>query len=336
MKVLLYFEGIKILKQSGIGRAREHQMRALQLLGYEITEDPKCTDYDILHINTYALKSLLLAHKAKRLGKKIVYHAHSTEEDFRNSFIGANLVSGLFKRHLIHLYNLADIVITPTEYSKHLLEGYGIKPPIVAISNGIDLSRYQRSEKKEQAFRKYFNLSENQKVIISAGLFIERKGILDFVKIAESFPEITFIWFGHAPLYTIPRKIRHVVQKAHPENVIFPGYIRGDVYEGAYTSANLFFFPSYEETEGIVVLEALASHQLVLVRDIPVYHPWLSDGQNALMGNTNTEFAQKIEMACHSDCSSIINAGEDITQQRTIEAVSQQLKTVYESLIKEV
>ncbi|MCH4168449.1 MAG: glycosyltransferase [Streptococcaceae bacterium] len=336
MKVLLYFEGIKILKQSGIGRAREHQMRALQLLGYEITEDPKCTDYDILHINTYALKSLLLAHKAKRLGKKIVYHAHSTEEDFRNSFIGANLVSGLFKRHLIHLYNLADIVITPTEYSKHLLEGYGIKPPIVAISNGIDLARYQRSEKKEQAFRKYFNLSENQKVIISAGLFIERKGILDFVKIAESFPEITFIWFGHAPLYTIPRKIRHVVQKAHPENVIFPGYIRGDVYEGAYTSANLFFFPSYEETEGIVVLEALASHQLVLVRDIPVYHPWLSDGQNALMGNTNTEFAQKIEMACHSDCSSIINAGEDITQQRTIEAVSQQLKTVYESLIKEV
>ena len=33
-----------------------------------------------------------------------------------------------------------------------------------------------------------------------------------------------------------------------------------------------FFFPSREETEGIVVLEALASHQHVVLRDIPVYH----------------------------------------------------------------
>ena len=32
-----------------------------------------------------------------------------------------------------------------------------------------------------------------------------------------------------------------------------------------------FLFPSREETEGIVVLEALASQQQVLVRDIPVY-----------------------------------------------------------------
>ena len=33
----------------------------------------------------------------------------------------------------------------------------------------------------------------------------------------------------------------------------------------------IFSFPSREETEGIVVLEALASQQQVLVRDIPVY-----------------------------------------------------------------
>ena len=37
------------------------------------------------------------------------------------------------------------------------------------------------------------------------------------------------------------------------------------------SGANAFFFPSYEETEGIVVLEAFASHQHVVLRDIPVY-----------------------------------------------------------------
>ncbi|MDR1567785.1 MAG: glycosyltransferase [Streptococcaceae bacterium] len=334
MKVLLYFEGINFLKQSGIGRAREHQMRALELLGYEVVEDIRCRDYDILHINTYGLKSLILAHKAKRMGKKIVYHAHSTEEDFRNSFIGANLVSGIFKRHLIHLYNLADVVITPTAYSKSLLEGYGVKPKIFAISNGIDLAKYQNIPEKEQAFREYFHLSKSQKVVISAGLFIERKGILDFVKVARDFPDITFIWFGHAPLYTIPRKIRQVVKKNHPQNVIFPGYIRGDVYEGAYTAADLFFFPSHEETEGIVVLEALASHQLVLVRDIPVYASWLPHGQAVIKARDNQGFAQAISKYIAADNQAMINQGLEIVRHRTIEAVAEQLKEVYQIVMK--
>lgn len=336
MKVLLYFEGVNFLKRSGIGRAREHQMRALHLLNYEVTDDPKCIDYDILHINTYGLKSFLLAHKAKKMGKKIIYHAHSTEEDFRNSFIGANAVSKIFKRHLIHLYSLGDAVITPTEYSKKILENYGIKSPIYAVSNGIDLNKYQRSQEKERAFRKYFGLSDSQKVVISAGLFIERKGILDFVKIAEEFPKVTFIWFGHAPLYTIPRKIRQVVKKKHPKNVIFPGYLRGDVYEGAYTAADLFFFPSYEETEGIVVLEALASEQLALVRDIPVYNPWLIDGDNVLKATDNNGFTKKIQEVLSKDNKKIIVNGRTVAENRSIEEVAKQLKKVYQLVIEEV
>ncbi len=37
------------------------------------------------------------------------------------------------------------------------------------------------------------------------------------------------------------------------------------------SGANAFFFRPMEETEGIVVLEAFASHQHVVLCDIPVY-----------------------------------------------------------------
>lgn len=47
----------------------------------------------------------------------------------------------------------------------------------------------------------------------------------------------------------------------------------------------LFCFMSHEETEGIVVLEALACCIPVLVRDIPVYEDWLADGKNVLRWN---------------------------------------------------
>ena len=49
MKVLLYLEGKAVLEKSGIGRALQHQMKALDLAGIPYTTDPS-GDYDVVHI----------------------------------------------------------------------------------------------------------------------------------------------------------------------------------------------------------------------------------------------------------------------------------------------
>ena len=333
MKVLIYFEGQQLLSKSGIGRAFDHQKKALESAGVPYSTDENELDYDILHINTYGLNSQRMVRRAKRADKKVIYHAHSTEEDFRNSFIGSNQVSAIYKKHLVRLYSSADFIITPTLYSKKVIEGYGIEQPIEAISNGIDLTRFNRNVEKEKQFRDYFQLPLDKKVIISVGLYFERKGLLDFVEVARRFPEYTFIWFGHTPLYTIPKKIRAIIQGDHPDNVIFPGYIKGDIIEGAYTNADLFFFPSYEETEGIVVLEALASRQHVLVREIPVYDGWLVPGENAYMGRTNEDFCNQIEQIIEKKAIDLRENGWQTAQGKSIQAIGQQLKSVYEKVL---
>lgn len=333
MKVLLYFEGEKILAKSGIGRALDHQKRALSEVGIDFTLDPECTDYDILHINTYGINSHNMVNKAKKLRKKVIYHAHSTEEDFRNSFVGSNQLSPLVKKYLISLYSKADYLITPTPYSKDLLMGYGIKVPIVSISNGIDLNRFSKSKEKEEQFKNYFTIKKNQKVIICVGLYFERKGIIDFVEIAKKFPDYRFIWFGHTPMYSIPKQIRQIVKEDHPDNVEFPGYIKGDIIEGAYSAADLFFFPSYEETEGIVILEALASMQQVLVRDIPVYAGWLEDKANCYMGKNNKEFANLIECLVEETIPSTRQAGYLVAKEKSISHIGHELKSVYEKVL---
>lgn len=96
LKVLLYSELQNKIEKSGVGRALRHQQKALSLAGVPYTMDPK-EPYDLVHINTIFLRSFLLAKKAKRNGKKVVYHAHSTGEDFRNSFVG-------FQRHRAPFY----------------------------------------------------------------------------------------------------------------------------------------------------------------------------------------------------------------------------------------
>ncbi len=331
MKILLYLEGEKLISKSGIGRAIKHQERALTMAGIEYTTNPK-DDYDIVHINTYGFRSLNLLHQAKRRGKRVIIHAHSTKEDFENSFKGSNFLAPMVKNYLTYFYQQADHIITPTSYSKSLLRGYGIKRPISAISNGIELSKYQPDSEKEARFREYFNLEPHQKVVISAGLYFKRKGIVDFVKVAEQMPHVRFIWFGQINKLLIPQDIVDLVEKNHPANVSFPGYIKGPVFEGAMSGADAFFFPSYEETEGIVVLEALASHQHVLVRDIPVYQGWL-DETSAVFGKSNREFVEDLDhiLSGQLDCR---EAGYRVAESRSIEEVSKQLAKVYQQVME--
>ncbi|MCI1903937.1 MAG: glycosyltransferase [Enterococcaceae bacterium] len=333
MKVLLYFEGEKIVSKSGVGRALAHQKRALAAWNIDYSTDPRCTDYDILHINTYGPKSSYMIWRARRMGKKVIYHAHSTEEDFRNSFVGSNALAPLVKKRLVYLYRKADHLITPTPYAKKLLKNYGLTVPIAPISNGIDLKKYYPDPEKEREFRNYFQLAPDQKVVMSVGLFFKRKGIIDFIALARRFPAYTFIWFGDVPLFSIPRDIREIVKKDHPQNVIFPGYITGAVLQGAYSGADLFFFPSYEETEGIVVLEALASKQQVLLRDIPVYQGWMQAGTNCFMGRNNDQFAALISEILQKEAPDLTREGYQTAQARDIRQVGRELRAVYEHVL---
>ena len=161
MKVLLYQGGILIVKKSGIGVAYEHQKKALFENHIPFTVALK-NEYDIAQFNTIFPDSVLVAYFLKRKGKKIIYYGHSTMEDFKKSFKGSDLFAPLFKKWIKFCYSLGDVIITPTQYSKTLLERYGIQKPIYAVSNGIDLDFYKRENGNRNRFRAKYNLGDNE------------------------------------------------------------------------------------------------------------------------------------------------------------------------------
>lgn len=333
MKVCLVFENLKSISKSGIGRAYKHQKECHKILGVETTEDWKYDNYDILHINTYGLKSKRIIKTAKKKGAKVIYHAHSTEEDFKNSFKLSNLLSKKFKKWISKRYKQADLILTPTPYSKDLLDTYGLGKPIVSISNGIDLTRFKKDPAKEESFRKYFNLQADDKVIVSAGLWIKRKGILDFIDVARQMPDYKFIWFGSTPKAAVTRDVKKVLKK-HPDNVTFPGYISGDVIQGAFSGADCFFFPSHEETEGIVILEALAAGQNIVIRDIGAYQGWMENGRNCYSTKNNEDFPTLINGVVKKNLSDTSKEALNTAQEKSLLIVAKQLKKHYESVLK--
>ena len=331
MKVLLYTENQKVIGKSGLGKAIKHQMRALEKEGVNYTLNPN-DDFDVLHINTYFPKSYILAKKAKKKGKKIVYHAHSTEEDYKDGFILAKQTSNLFKKWLIKCYKLGDVLITPSSYSKRLLQGYkGLEDKkIYDVSNGIDLEFFKHDKSLRKTFRKRYGFKESDKVIFSIGLYIERKGITDFVELAKRFPQYKFIWFGYSPLSAATKPVRRAV-KTKLDNLTFAGYVEPQIIKEAMSGADLFLFLTKEETEGIPVIEALACKCNTIIRDIGAFD-YLKDKKDIYKAKDLDDFEKKVKLFFQGKLKDLTENGYEVAKTKDINDVGKKLKKIYESL----
>lgn len=329
MKVYIYSECQRWIEHSGVGRAIYHQKNAIaRVEGLELTDNR--AEADIVHINTIFPGSVRMALWAKHQGKRVVYHAHSTKEDFQNSFIGSNAASKLFGRWLQSCYSLGDVIVTPSEYAKMLLLSQGITKPVFVMSNGIDLDYYQREMDDRRIFRETYGYSEQDKVVMSAGLWIKRKGILDFIEMAERLPHYQFIWFGDSNLWSVPGEIRRGIRRKLP-NLHFAGYVKKEELRRAYAGSDLFLFPTYEETEGIVVLEALAMRTPVLVRDIPVYQGWLENEKNVYTFQNEEQACHSMEAILEGRAPNLTEAGYQVALERGMERIGLRLQEIYKA-----
>lgn len=114
-----------------------------------------------------------------------------------------------------------------------------------------------------------------------------------------------------------------------PENVTFAGFVDRETLREAYCGADVFAFMSHEETEGIVVLEALACGIPTVVRDIPVYNGWLREGQNVYKASGTDEFQQKAEGLLTGTLPDLTAAGRRVAEERSLSVMGECLREVY-------
>lgn len=329
MKVCIYLELEHWLRHSGMGSATGNHRKALELNGVEYTHDLK-EDFDILHTYMIGLRSLRAIRKARAKGKKVITHAHVTADDFRDSFCFSNEIAPLLRRYLTYFHNQADLVLCPSEYTKNVLIGYGVKKEIKTVSNGIDLGKFKFSDEKRKQFREEFNLDG----IVSLGvghLFI-KKGIATFINTAKKFQN-KFIWIGKRYKGVEDPRTSKIVNSA-PPNVIFAGYVK-DIIAG-YSGCDIFFFPSFCENQGIVTLEAGACRRPILVRDISAYDGQLVNEVNCLKARTDKEFELQLRRLIEDEQlrRRLARNAHKLSKKHTLKKVGAQLREAYEHLMK--
>ena len=327
MRIYIYSGGEKLVARSGVGQAIRHQREMLRRAGVETT-DRWSGDAWAVHINTVLPDILPAVLWARLTGRKVVCYGHSTMEDFRRSFRGSDVLAPLFRRWITFCYGLGDVVLTPTEYSRSLLEGYGLRRPVYAISNGVDTDFFAPDPAARETFRRRRGLRAGERAVVSVGHTIARKGLAEFADLARRMPEVRFLWYGWTDPRLVPTEIRQVLETA-PQNLEFPGFVDREELREAYCGADAFVFMSHEETEGIVVLEALACGIPTVLRDIPVYSGWLEDGKNVYKAADQDAFRQKLEGILSGALPDLTAAGRAVAGERSLEAVGQRLREIY-------
>ena len=332
VKVLIYSKDYETVKESGVGKAIDHQIKALKLAGCDFTLDEN-DDFDLVHINTTLPGAVNFAKKSRKMGKKVVYHGHSTMEDFKNSFIFSNQIAPLFKKWLVYAYRKGDLVLTPINYSKNILATYGINRPIEVVSNGIDLDFWQKKSEDRVNFYQKYKLNPEKKSIISVGLPIKRKGIDDFIKLAKTLPDYEFVRFGKLDRALMSPEIKKEMEDA-PANFHTPGYVNSEDLRQAYAGSDLYAFLTHEETEGIVLLEALATKAKILIRDIEIFEDGFVDGENIYKGKTIPEFEGKIRGILEGRLPDLSDIAYKKAEEKSIEKTGKRLVELYERAMK--
>lgn len=235
---------------------------------------------DITHYHTVDLKHFLSLPFAKISGKTVGY-VHFLPETVEESLDMPLLFKKAFYRYMIAFYNNMDYLVTVNPYFIDKLCEYGIdRNKITYIPNFVsskDFYPYDINKKKE--VRKRYGIAPDAFVILGVGQVQTRKGVLDFVKIAENMPDAQFVWAGGFSFGKITsgyKELKEIVDFP-PKNVKFIGIIERKDMNSIFNMSDVFFLPSYNELFPMSILEAMNCHIPIVLRDIDIYKNILFD-----------------------------------------------------------
>lgn len=224
---------------------------------------------DIVHIHTIGLFALMMLIFAP--GKKVV-SAHVVPESFIGSLVGVRYWLWAARIYLRWFYNRADLVFAVSDETRQGLRKLGVTRRIEVLYNTIDTSRYV-SKDNADTVRVKLGLPRRTFMVVGNGQVQPRKGITDFIALAKQNPDMHFVWVGGVPFGLAAADSGEMTRlmQSPPRNVTFTGVIPLQDVAQYLWAADVFLFPSYQETFGLAVVEAAAAGLPIVLRDLPDY-----------------------------------------------------------------
>ena len=292
-------------------------------------------DLDIIHSHTEFGVGTFARIIAKQFGIPLVHTYHTMYEDYVHY-----ITKGYFDKsskklaeYFTKFYcdKTAKELIVPSKKTYDLFkEKYKVNKTIHIVPTGIDVEKFyvEKQNKKDlELLRKELKIKKDDFIITYVGRLAEEKNIEFLIKNHTKLnKKCKLMIVGNGPDMD---KFKDMVKDLNLENqVIFTGAIPHYDIPAYYAVSNIFVTASVTETQGLTVIEAMASSLPVVCMDDEAFKESVVDGLNGKFFKTSSGYIKAIE--------NLYNNKEEyriMCKQARITAESHSLKYYAEKII---
>ena len=266
-------------------------LRLLPALKYE--------KFDVIHIHTPFIAHYAGLKLGKLLQIPVVETYHTFFEDYLHHYlpwIPKVVARGLARLISKTQCNQVDALIAPSQPMLDVLRTYGVNTKAEVIATGLQQASFAVAD--GEAFRAKYGIAQNRPMLLYVGRVAFEKNIDFLVRmtklLTDEIPEVLLVITGEGPAVQTLRTL--VKTLAIEKNVQFIGYLeRNTELNACYKAADIFVFASKSETQGLVLLEAMAQATPVVAIAELGTASILVEGQGVMIAvDDQIDFAYKV------------------------------------------
>ena len=218
--------------------------------------------YDLIHVQTPFVAHYLGVKLSHLLDIPCVETYHTFFEEYLYHyipFLPKSFTRWLAKRFSRHQGNSLDGMVIPSRPMQRVLQAYGIETTMEVIATGIEPASFVPGDRV--AFREKYGIAQERPMLLFVGRVAHEKNIDFLIKVVNEVrgqvADVLFVIAGEGPARAhLEQEVKRLGLDQH---VRFIGYLdRHTELNNCYRAADIFIFSSRTETQGLVLLEAMA------------------------------------------------------------------------------
>lgn len=222
---------------------------------------------DIIHSHHPFLLGDFARRLSDRLKTPLVFTHHTMYEQYSyvlRASVNSQLTPGFLKALATEYANQTDLTIAPSASTRSIIEGRGVRARVVVVPTGVDTAKFSRGE--GALFRQRLGIPLDAPVIGHVGRLAPEKNLGFLYKaVARALrrrPEAHFLLVGDGPA-------KREAPLEFQGRWHTTGSLQGQDLVDAYHALDVFAFSSKSETQGMVLVEAMATGAPVVALDAP-------------------------------------------------------------------
>lgn len=265
-------------------------------------------DFDVIHVHHPMMIGWTAIYLSRKYHVPLVLTYHTRYEQYLH-YIKASCFQRTVPFYMKNFMRFCDIVLAPTPLMQNYLYEIGCKTPVHVLPTGISDDSFHADENAASVLRRRFlgENNENANYLFCTVARLAREKNLAFLfqvlaarkKKNRQRSDFRFVLVGEGPEEKHLRKL--AARLDLEKEIYFAGRVPNEEIKNYCRASDLFLFSSLSETQGIVLLEAMAVGTPVLAVRATGVSDIVVSGVNGFMTDVSeTEFGETLDMMLKS------------------------------------